>query len=107
MWGNGVRLTISTFRKAIPTRHHASSVSPNWLPYPHVLTAATLPRGNLRCVAVAWAVWRNTSMPQKWIASRLALRSASNVSQRVRGFDQAPQRDLPRPIRAWKKKTLF
>jgi len=65
-------------------------------------TFASMPRGDLRNVAIAWMLWRKTSMRQKWIADRLALRSAANVSQRVRLFDRTSEKDLGREIVAWK-----
>ena len=43
-----------------------------------------LPRGDLRRVAVAWAVYRRTSLRQSSIADRLGVRSGDNVSAQVR-----------------------
>jgi len=36
-----------------------------------------------RKVAIARAIWEQTVVPQKWLADRLGMRSAANVSQRV------------------------
>jgi hypothetical protein len=37
-------------------------------------------------VAVAWAICERTTARQEWIAERLHLKSAGNVSQRVRQY---------------------
>ena len=63
----------------------------------------TAKRGDLRRVAVAWAITRNTTVSQSWIAEQTNLRTAANVSQRVRRFDEVPQQNLTRPVRKWKK----
>jgi putative transposase len=63
---------------------------------------AALPRGDCRRVAVAWALWRKTSLKQAWIAERLSLRSAGNVSERVRKSAMRPEKELPHAIRRWK-----
>ena len=47
---------------------------------------AALPRGDVRRVAVAWALSRKTSVRQSWVADRLSLRTAGNVSEQVRRF---------------------
>ena len=59
--------------------------------------------GDLRCVAVAWAIARNTTVRQKEIAKKLGLRTAANVSQRVRRFDAIAETELSKEIREWKK----
>ena len=63
---------------------------------------AALPRGDLRRVALAWALSRKTSVRQSWIAERLSMRSPGNVSEQVRMFAKKPERDLPMEIRKWK-----
>jgi putative transposase len=40
-------------------------------------------------VALAWALTRGTTLDQRWIAERLNLRSAANVSQQTRRFELA------------------
>lgn len=60
-------------------------------------------RGDLTRVAVAWAITRWTSVPQAWTARRLNLKSATNVSQRCRRFDQMEESGLSQKIRSWKK----
>ncbi|MBA3239978.1 MAG: transposase, partial [Acidobacteria bacterium] len=49
---------------------------------------AALPKGDVRRDAIAWMLWKKSTLPQRWIADRLALRSAANVSDRVRKFDR-------------------
>ncbi|MBL9159530.1 MAG: transposase [Verrucomicrobiales bacterium] len=63
-----------------------------------------LPRGDLRRVAVAWALCRRTSLRQSWIAERLGLRSGDNVSAQVRKLSARSSKELSREIRAWMKK---
>ena len=65
---------------------------------------AVLPRGDLRRVAVAWALCRRTSLKQPWIADRLALRSGDNVSVQVRKLSARPAKEVPRDVRSWMKK---
>jgi len=60
-------------------------------------------RGDLGRVAIAWAIWRATAMPQGWIAERLGLRSAANVSQWLRRFEALEDRALPKEIKKWKR----
>ena len=62
-----------------------------------------LPRGDLRWVAVAWALYRRTSLRQSWIADRLGLRSGDNVSAQVRKLSTRPSEELSPEIQAWMK----
>jgi REP element-mobilizing transposase RayT len=62
-----------------------------------------LPRGDLRRVTVAWAVYRHTSLRQSWIADRLGLHSGDNVSAQVRKLSTRPTKELSPEIRAWMK----
>lgn len=66
---------------------------------------AALSRGSLIRVAVAWAISRKTSLKLSWIAERLSIRSADNVSVQVRKFALKPESELPKVIRNWKKKN--
>jgi len=63
---------------------------------------AALPRGDGRRVAVAWALSRKTSLKQSWIADRLSMRSAGNVSEQVRKFASRPEKELSKEIRQWR-----
>ncbi|MEM7601422.1 MAG: hypothetical protein AAF357_08395 [Verrucomicrobiota bacterium] len=59
--------------------------------------------GDLTRVAVAWAVAKKTTMAFGWIARELALRSASNASQRVRMFERMEVKELEKAIREWRR----
>lgn len=59
--------------------------------------------GDLTRTAVAWAIWKRTSVKQRCITERLSMGTASNVSQQVRKFDATPEKSLPSGIRRWKK----
>lgn len=53
-----------------------------------------------RKLALAELLWRRTTVSQPWIAERLSMRSAANVSQQVRRFDLAKaSRSLPAALR--------
>ena len=43
-----------------------------------------MPGSDPRKVRIAQEVWRQTSVSQQWIAQRLKMRSAANVSQQLR-----------------------
>ncbi len=62
-----------------------------------------LPRGDLRRVAVAWAVYRRTSLRQSWIVDRLGVRSGDNVSAQVRKLSTRPSEELSPEIQTWMK----
>ena len=62
-----------------------------------------LPRGDLRRVAVAWALYRRTSLRQSWIADRIGVRSGDNVSAQVRKLSTRPSEELSPEIQAWMK----
>ena len=64
-----------------------------------------LPRGDLRRVAVAWAVYQRTSLRQSWIANRLGLQSgdSDNVSVQVRKLSTRGSEELSPEIQAWMK----
>jgi hypothetical protein len=62
-----------------------------------------LPRGDLRQVAVAWAVYRRTSLRQSSIADRIGLRSGDNVSAQVRKLSTRASEELSPEIQAWVK----
>lgn len=61
-----------------------------------------LKRGDRRRAAVAWAIWRQTSVSQSWIAEQTGLSSATNVSQQVRRFNKMPASKLSKAERKWK-----
>lgn len=59
--------------------------------------------GDWRRAAIAWAIWKRTSVSQEWIAERLGMRSRQNVSQQIQRFEKAPSGDLSKELRNWKK----
>tara|TARA_R110000850_G_scaffold141810_1_gene263829 strand:- start:1745 stop:2809 length:1065 start_codon:yes stop_codon:yes gene_type:complete len=61
-------------------------------------------RGDLKKASLAWAIWKQTSAPQSWIAERLALKSAANVSQTVRRFDRLERVKMGKEEWKWKKR---
>jgi putative transposase len=56
-----------------------------------------------RKVSLAWAIARSTTMSQSWIADRLNMRSAANVSQQVRRFEKELKRQSDSRIKRWIK----
>jgi REP element-mobilizing transposase RayT len=58
---------------------------------------------DVRKVAIARAIWQQTVVSQKWLAQRLGMSSAANVSQQLRrhGGMNAKRSDLPLPLRKW------
>jgi len=64
-----------------------------------------LSHGDWRKVAIAWAICERTTARQDWIAERLHLKSASNVSQRVRQYRLLAPSEKSRAMRAWEKQV--
>ena len=60
-----------------------------------------LPGSDARKVAMACAVSRRTNVRQKWVAEKLKMGSAANVSQQQRRFGMLPRRKLPVEIQKW------
>lgn len=60
-------------------------------------------RGDWTRHAIAWAIARETTVSQKWIAENVNLKSAANASQQIRRFEKANEKELPPRIRKWKK----
>lgn len=57
----------------------------------------------VRTVSLAWAIARSTTMSQSWIADRLSMRSAANVTQKVRRFERELGRQTDSRIKCWIK----
>ena len=57
-----------------------------------------LPGSEIRKVALADLLLRQTLASQSWVADRLAMRSAANVSQQVRRFRGQKSRNFPRAL---------
>jgi len=60
-------------------------------------------RGDWTRAAIAWAIWRETIVSQRWIAEELNLKSAANASQQIRRFAKLHARELPKLLRSWKQ----
>ena len=58
-------------------------------------------RGDLRRVAIAWAIACKTTVSQGWVAEQLGLKTAANVSQRVRRFETMKDKKLSPEMQAW------
>jgi REP element-mobilizing transposase RayT len=56
-----------------------------------------------RKVSLAWAIARSTTLSQSWIADRLHMRSAANVSQQVRRFETQLKSQTDPRIKRWIK----
>jgi hypothetical protein len=55
-----------------------------------------------RKVAIARAIWEQTVLPQTWLAERLRMRSAANVSQQLRRHRaHAKRSELPLSLQKW------
>jgi hypothetical protein len=55
--------------------------------------------GDIRRVAVAWALLRKTTIRQFVIADLLNLKSSANVSQRIKQFEEKRQDELSDEVR--------
>ena len=56
-----------------------------------------------RKVSLAWAIARSTTVNQGWIANRLHMRSAANVSQQIRRFEAELKSQSDPRIQSWIK----
>ena len=69
------------------------------------LVAKNLPelKGSDPCkLALAEPIWKRTTVSQEWIAGKLSMRSAANVSQQLRRFNRAKtQSKLPPEMQAF------
>lgn len=61
-------------------------------------------KGDWRKVAIARTISERTTVRQEWIAERLNLKSASNLSQRVRQYRMRSEKDKAKQERAWEKR---
>jgi hypothetical protein len=59
-----------------------------------------------RKLALAELLWKRTTVSQEWIAEKLAMRSAANVSQQLRRLDRAKANaKLPPEMRRFLKQA--
>jgi hypothetical protein len=56
--------------------------------------------------SIAWAVWKETSVSQAWLADHLNMKSAANSSQQIRRFAKVAEKGLSVRIRKWKKSRI-
>lgn len=64
--------------------------------------AVRLPGSDACVVAIAEAIWSTTTVPQSWLAERLGMRSAANVSQQLRRHrDGRDGVKLPARLKQW------
>jgi putative transposase len=59
--------------------------------------------GDARKVSLAWAIARSTTVSQSWIAQKLGMKSAANVSQQIRRFELNREQLTDPRIRKWLK----
>ena len=65
-------------------------------------TIAELPGSDPRKVALARVIWERTTVGQGWLAERLAMQSAANVSQQLIRSKAAPRTEsLPKEFQRW------
>ncbi|MFK5922291.1 MAG: transposase [Verrucomicrobiota bacterium] len=64
-------------------------------------TFKQLAKGSVERIAVAWAIYKKTSVSQKWIAKRLGISNAANVSQQVRRFNKSPNEHPLPEVQKW------
>lgn len=95
-------------RSTAETRSHGEAQAEAWLK--EGLKAAGLatkdlaglPGSDPRKLAIAELIWKRTSVSQVWIAERLGMRSAANVSQQLRRLDRvALEKRLSKPMRSF------
>ncbi|VVM05924.1 hypothetical protein MAMC_00849 [Methylacidimicrobium cyclopophantes] len=60
-----------------------------------------LPGSDGRKVAIARVIWEQTAVPQTWLAERLGMGSASNVSQQLRRSSDRQTATLPESLLGW------
>jgi putative transposase len=65
---------------------------------------AALKGSDIRKVALARLIWKKTTAGQEWIARKLHMSSATNVSQQIRRLEKAGERGrIPESLKAWIK----
>lgn len=82
------------YRKQVPVREHSERQAEAWLV--EGLKAAGMKRRELaqvkgsdpRKVLLADLLWRRTVVSQEWLAEKLVMRSAANVSQQIRRLER-------------------
>lgn len=91
---NERKRTSRAYRKAPQVRAHSEEQAERWLAEGLQLAglvAKDLPGlkgSDPRKLALAEILWKKTTVSQEWIAERLSMRSAANVSQQLRRFNR-------------------
>jgi putative transposase len=104
------RLKSRGSRSALERRSHDQAQAEQWLREGVEATGLELagfqklPGSDARKVALARLLWEQTTVGQSWIAQRLGMGSAANVSQQVRRAKAEKKRQkLPKGLRAYLK----
>ena len=64
--------------------------------------------GDPRRLMIAEAIWKQTTVGQSWIAERLGMQSAGNVSQQLRkGMERAREKIPKGKMKKWEKMSRF
>ena len=110
MSGSAAQPRSRGLRRAAQQANHGETQAAQWLQQGLAvagLSAAELPRlkgTDPRKLALAWLLWKRTTVSQQWLAERLHMRSAANVSQQLRRTDeQALLKHLPKALRQFLK----
>ncbi len=88
------------YRNTPQVAAHSEEQAERWLaegPQAAVLAAkdlSGLKRSDPRKRALAELLWKRTTVSQEWIAVKLSMRSAANVSQQLRRFDRVKESKL-------------
>jgi len=68
---------------------------------------AATPGSAPRKVALARLLWLGTTVSQVWLAERLAMRSAANVSQQLRRVGTEPIKgNVSKPLRSFLERAM-
>jgi hypothetical protein len=85
---------IGGYRKAPQVIAHGEEQARRWLAEgleaagQVVIDPPGLKGSDLRRLALAGLLWKRATVSQEWIAERLSMRSAANVSQQLRRFNR-------------------
>ena len=109
---NERKRTSRAYRKTPQRRAHSEEQAQRWLAEglkAAGLVAKDLPRlkgSDPRKLALAEILWKLTTVSQEWIAQKLSMRSAANVSQQLRRFNRVKsQTKLPSEMRTFLKEA--
>jgi putative transposase len=97
------------YKKTAASQAHGLEKAQRWLQEGLAAAGLTDQKERLRTrgsdprkIALAQLLWRRTTVSQVWLAERLGMRSAANVSQLLRrGGPPRHNARLPKPLRAF------